>query len=71
MMGTLAEPSPNYPSPLLRRISYSDLYSLVADLVSALLLAGLKPGDRVASYCSNSIVSLLFSSQSPLPNSAC
>ncbi|THH33618.1 hypothetical protein EUX98_g606 [Antrodiella citrinella] len=39
----------------LRHVSYADLYALVADLVSALLSLGLKPGDRVASYASNCI----------------
>jgi len=56
---TLAEPTPDTPNPEFRRCTYSKLYSLVADLVSALLLNGLKPGDRVASYSSNCIVGLL------------
>ena len=41
----------------LRRVTYSELYSAVGDLVSALLDLGLKPGDRVGAYCSNCIVS--------------
>ncbi|KAI5124974.1 hypothetical protein M0805_007400 [Coniferiporia weirii] len=39
----------------LRRVTYTELYALVADLVSALLELGLQPGDRVGSYCSNCI----------------
>lgn len=51
------EPHPGMSdSAPLRRVSYADLYALVADLVSALLSIGLKPGDRVASYASNCIV---------------
>ncbi|KAF7790811.1 hypothetical protein EIP86_001768 [Pleurotus ostreatoroseus] len=49
------EPTPSEPSPPLRRVTYAELYALVADLVSALLSVGLKPGDRVASYSSNCI----------------
>ncbi|KDQ64516.1 hypothetical protein JAAARDRAFT_145328 [Jaapia argillacea MUCL 33604] len=49
------EPTSADPNPALRRITYSELYNLVADLVSALLLSGLKAGDRVASYSSNCI----------------
>ncbi|CCM02494.1 uncharacterized protein FIBRA_04595 [Fibroporia radiculosa] len=49
------EPEPNNPDPPLRRVSYAELYSLVADLVSAFLSLGLKAGDRVASYSSNSV----------------
>lgn len=56
----LAEPTPDHPHPQVRKCTYLELYSLVADLVSALLLYGLKPGDRVASYSSNCIVSLAF-----------
>lgn len=54
-----AEPTPDNPSPPLIRMTYFDLYNLVADSVSALLQQGLKPGDRVASYSSNCIVSRL------------
>lgn len=39
-------------------MTYAELYQQVADLVSALLSLGLQPGDRVASYSSNCIVSL-------------
>ncbi|KAI6047176.1 hypothetical protein EDC04DRAFT_2886989 [Pisolithus marmoratus] len=49
------EPTPDCPSPADRRVTYAQLYDIVANLVSALLLLGLKPGDRVASYCSNCI----------------
>lgn len=50
------EPLGDKVTPELRRITYAELYSLVADLVSALLDLGLQPGDRVASYSSNCIV---------------
>ncbi|KAI0722938.1 acetoacetate-CoA ligase [Earliella scabrosa] len=49
------EPEPNHPKPDLRRVTYAELYALVADLVSAFLARGLKPGDRIASYASNCI----------------
>lgn len=49
------EPTPDCPSPVDRHVTYAQLYDLVADLVSALLQLGLRPGDRVASYCSNCI----------------
>ncbi|KAH9482673.1 Acetoacetyl-CoA synthetase [Psilocybe cubensis] len=49
------EPTPDLPNPRLRQLSYAQLYSLVADAVSALLFYGVKPGDRVASYSSNCI----------------
>lgn len=49
------EPHPGDPKPALRRVSYAELYTLVSDLVSALLAQGLKAGDRVASYSSNCI----------------
>lgn len=52
----LAEPSTSDPQPTFRRVTYAELYQLVADLVSALLSYGLKPGDRVASYSSNCVV---------------
>ena len=41
-------------------MTYSELYNLVADLVSALLSYGLQPGDRVASYSSNCTVSQAY-----------
>ncbi|KAK0453664.1 acetoacetyl-CoA synthetase [Armillaria borealis] len=46
-------------SPELRRITYSQLYTAVADLVSAFLSNGLQPGDRVASYASNCIENVI------------
>ncbi|KAH9936950.1 acetoacyl-CoA synthetase [Amylocystis lapponica] len=49
------EPEPSNPAPSPRRVTYAELYSLVADLVSAFLNCGLKAGDRVASYSSNCI----------------
>ncbi|KAH7929458.1 acetoacyl-CoA synthetase [Leucogyrophana mollusca] len=49
------EPTPENPSPLLRRVTYAELYSLVASLVAALRGLDLQPGDRVASYSSNCI----------------
>ena len=54
-----AEPHPGNPQPPLRKVSYAQLYDVVADLVSALLAQGLKAGDRVASYSSNCIVSII------------
>lgn len=52
------EPTATLPEPPLRRVTYAELYALTADVVSALLACGLKPGDRVASYASNCIVRL-------------
>ncbi|EJF61261.1 acetoacetate-CoA ligase [Dichomitus squalens LYAD-421 SS1] len=49
------EPELNHPHPELRRVSYAELYAVVADLVSAFLARGLQPGDRIASYSSNCI----------------
>ncbi|KAK7695798.1 hypothetical protein QCA50_000436 [Cerrena zonata] len=49
----VSEPLPSQPKPPLQRMTYAELYELVANLVSALLSLGLKPGDRVASYSSN------------------
>ncbi|KAJ6485031.1 acetoacetyl-CoA synthetase [Mycena vitilis] len=49
------EPTSLNPTPDLRRCSYAHLYELVSQVVSALLVNGLKPGDRVASYSSNCI----------------
>ncbi|KAG1755681.1 hypothetical protein EDB19DRAFT_1924945 [Suillus lakei] len=49
------EPTPECPNPPHQRVTYADLYAMVADLVSALLILDLKPGDRVASYSSNCI----------------
>ena len=56
------EPEPNHPKPDLRRVTYAELYALVADLVSAFLARGLKPGDRIASYASNCIVRIFLPS---------
>ncbi|KAJ8509337.1 hypothetical protein ONZ45_g8488 [Pleurotus djamor] len=49
------EPTQDLPDPLLRKVSYASLYETVANVASALLLHGLKPGDRVGAYCSNCI----------------
>ncbi|KIM46175.1 hypothetical protein M413DRAFT_16904 [Hebeloma cylindrosporum] len=49
------EPTVDNPSPTLKSVTYAQLYALVADVVSALILHGIKPGDRVASYSSNCI----------------
>ncbi|KAG5651428.1 hypothetical protein H0H81_008658 [Sphagnurus paluster] len=49
------EPTLDVPAPELRKCTYLQLYNLVADLASALLRNGLKPGDRIASYSSNCI----------------
>ena len=53
-----AEPSSEFPVVHTRLCSYAELYQLVTALVSALLQHGIQPGDRVASYSSNCIVSL-------------
>ncbi|PPQ94013.1 hypothetical protein CVT25_009861 [Psilocybe cyanescens] len=55
VMSVHPEPIPDLPIPRLRQVTYAQLYSLVADAVSALLYYGVKPGDRVASYSSNCI----------------
>lgn len=57
----IVEPTPDEPSPPVRKLSYNQLYHLVADIVSSLLLVPVRPGDRVASYSSNCIVSSLQS----------
>ncbi|KAF7332219.1 Acetoacetyl-CoA synthetase [Mycena kentingensis (nom. inval.)] len=51
----LQNPRLSTPHPPHRRATYAQLYSLVARIVSALLANGVKPGDRIASYASNSI----------------
>ncbi|TFK23288.1 hypothetical protein FA15DRAFT_472442 [Coprinopsis marcescibilis] len=56
---SLVEPLSENTIPNYRKCTYADLYKLVADIASALLHYGLKPGDRVASYTSNCIVSHL------------
>ncbi|KAF8913910.1 acetoacetyl-CoA synthetase [Gymnopilus junonius] len=52
------EPTPEDPEPRLRRVTYAELYNLVADVASALLYHGVRPGDRIASYSSNCIARL-------------
>lgn len=52
---------PEDPEPRMRRVTYAQLYNLVADVASALLYHGVRPGDRVASYSSNCIVRLFSS----------
>ncbi|KAJ7638822.1 acetoacetyl-CoA synthetase [Roridomyces roridus] len=49
------EPTSLNPTLQFRRFTYSQLYDLVARLVSALLANGVKPGDRVGAYSSNTI----------------
>ncbi|KAG6332300.1 hypothetical protein ID866_6784 [Astraeus odoratus] len=49
------EPTPDCPTPSDICITYAQLYDTVANLVSALLQLGLRPGDRIASYSSNCI----------------
>ncbi|GJJ07461.1 hypothetical protein Clacol_001663 [Clathrus columnatus] len=49
------EPTSMEPKSPIRKLSHNQLYHLVADLVSALLLVPVKPGDRIASYSSNCI----------------
>jgi acetoacetyl-CoA synthetase len=50
------EPTFDNPNPSVRKVTYRQLYDLVADIVSALLLVPIQPGDRVASYSSNCLV---------------
>ena len=50
------EPTPDCPNPSKRKVTYRELYELVSNLVSALLLVPIQPGDRVASYSSNCLV---------------
>ncbi|KAF8759986.1 AMP-binding enzyme [Rhizoctonia solani] len=49
------EPTPDLASSPLREITYAELYTKVADIVSALIEHGVNKGDRVASYSSNCI----------------
>ncbi|KAG8718896.1 hypothetical protein FRC08_004115 [Ceratobasidium sp. 394] len=49
------EPTPDLDGPSIRKLTYAELYSNVADVVSALLEQGVTKGDRVASYSSNCI----------------
>ncbi|KAG6873321.1 hypothetical protein C0995_000474 [Termitomyces sp. Mi166 len=53
------EPTPEDPTPELRKCSYQELFARTADLASALLRNGLEPGDRVASYSSNCIENVI------------
>ncbi|KIJ56671.1 hypothetical protein M422DRAFT_149201 [Sphaerobolus stellatus SS14] len=55
---SVIEPTLDHPNPPVRKVSYHELYHLVADVVSALLLVPIQPGDRVASYSSNCIENL-------------
>ncbi|KAF8592338.1 acetoacetate-CoA ligase [Ramaria rubella] len=52
---SIVEPTLNCPIPSIRKVTYQQLYQLVANIVSALLLVPIGPGDRVASYSSNCI----------------
>ncbi|CAE7229238.1 unnamed protein product [Rhizoctonia solani] len=49
------EPLADLASSPFRQISYAELYTQVANIVSALTEHGIKKGDRVASYSSNCI----------------
>ncbi|KAG8747544.1 hypothetical protein FRC10_000680 [Ceratobasidium sp. 414] len=49
------EPTPDLDGPSFRKVTYAELYSSVADIVSALTEQGVTKGDRVASYSSNCI----------------
>ncbi|KAF7292468.1 Acetoacetyl-CoA synthetase [Mycena chlorophos] len=51
----VTEATPQEPKPPTRKATYSQLYDLVAQIVSSLLANDIKPGDRIAAYCSNSI----------------
>ncbi|KAG9017281.1 hypothetical protein FRB93_007394 [Tulasnella sp. JGI-2019a] len=49
------EPTPSTPNPPYRHITYRELYDLTSRVVDSLKNAGIKPGDRIASYASNCI----------------
>ncbi|KAH7343809.1 acetoacetate-CoA ligase [Rhizoctonia solani] len=49
------EPTSDLVSSPIRKVTYAELYTQVADIVSALIEHGVKKGDRVASYSSNCI----------------
>ncbi|KAF8329778.1 uncharacterized protein EI90DRAFT_3061952 [Cantharellus anzutake] len=51
----VTEPTPQNPDPQLRTLTYSELYVAVHKVVNWFLFIGIQPGDRVASYSSNSI----------------
>ena len=55
-----AEPTPDAPNPQLKQITYSQLYNLVRNLVSALKSCDFQPGDRAGSYSSNCIVCVKY-----------
>ncbi|KAF9534315.1 acetoacetyl-CoA synthetase [Crepidotus variabilis] len=55
------EPTPAEPILRLRKVTYHQLYTLVADLVSSLKHYGIGVGDRVASYSSNCIENVALS----------
>jgi acyl-CoA synthetase (AMP-forming)/AMP-acid ligase II len=67
----VAEPTSDDPDPEIKQCTYLQLYSMVADLASALLSNGVRPGDRVASYSSNCIVSFPCLDTSILRDSFC
>ncbi|KAG8708631.1 hypothetical protein FRC09_001129 [Ceratobasidium sp. 395] len=47
------EPTPDLDGPPFRKLTYAELYENVADAISALTEHGVTKGDRVASYSSN------------------
>ncbi|KAJ1308642.1 hypothetical protein OPQ81_004336 [Rhizoctonia solani] len=49
------EPTADLVGSPFRQVTYAELYTQVADIVSALIEHGVKKGDRVASYSSNCI----------------
>ncbi|PVF91735.1 putative acetoacetyl-CoA synthetase [Serendipita vermifera] len=49
------EPNPSNPNPGYRRLKYNELYDATVKAARALASLGVKAGDRVGSYCSNSI----------------
>jgi acyl-CoA synthetase (AMP-forming)/AMP-acid ligase II len=67
----VAEPTADDPVPEIKQCTYLLLYSMVADLASALLSNGVRPGDRVASYSSNCIVRSSCLGTSILGDSPC
>jgi acetoacetyl-CoA synthetase len=64
----VVEPNSLNPNPEYRRLSYNELYESTIKAARALESLGVKAGDRVGSYCSNSIVRTPFTFlvQSPL-----
>jgi len=69
--GSSAEPTPDFPQVDLKKITYAEIYHQVHRAVIALKKLNLGPGDRVASYASNCIVSHAGLSIQLLPDAYC